>query len=349
VFWYSFARLRADWRKRGTSSIAGLTMHYAPSQSTFALVSALRPTLVAVSLIVHCLLPALGCRALRSRKTSDEGIAAARKLSLQGIDAQQRGQWDRAEMLFAAAILKCPSDERARCGYAESLWQRGQCDMAISHMEEAARLSGHDPERLVRLGQMYLERGSFVGAERQADVAIAANPQLAAAWALRGQVLQAKGNRTDALASFHRALSYQSSYPEVQLAIADIYAAENRPERALATLQSLESSFPRGQAPSSVLVGEALALRALSRHRDAARLLADAVRQTNPSADLLYELARTQALAGETGSARQTAIAALEREPQHVACAALMQELGPQPAVTTASAVGVVRPQGLGR
>jgi len=311
------------------------------------------PHLVTVSALLAVLLaPDAGCRVFRGHKVSDEGIAAARQLSLQGLDAQQRGQWDRAEMLFAAAILKCPSDERARCGYAESLWQRGQCDKAISHMEEATRLSGHDPERLVRLGHMYLARGNLAGAAKQADAAVAVNPQLAAAWALRGQVLQAQGHRGEALASFHRALSYQASYPEVQLAIADIYAAENRPERALATLQSLEANYPRGQAPTAVLVGEALALRALSRHGDAARLLADAIRQTNPSADLLYELARTQALAGETGLARQTALAGLDCQPQHVACAALLQELGAGSSVTPASAIGVAsapRPMSLPR
>jgi tetratricopeptide (TPR) repeat protein len=314
-------------------------MYYAATTSTIHAAA----TRIAIAAAFACaiVLPASGCRVFRGHKVSAESIAAARQLSLQGIDAQQRGQWDRAEMLFAAAILKCPNDERARCGYAESLWHHGQCDKAISHMEEAARLSGHDPERLVRLGQMYLVRGNLAGAGRQADAALSANPQLAAAWALRGQVLRAQGNRSETLASYHRALSYQAFYPEVQLAIAEIYAAENRPERALATLQSLESSYPRGQAPTAVLVGEALALRALSRHGDAARLLADAVRQTNPSADLLYELARTQALAGETGLARQTALAGLDCQPQHVACAALLQELGAGSAVRTASAIGV--------
>ena len=109
---------------------------------------------VAGSIVVGLLFCSTGCRAFRIHKVSDENIAAARQLSLQGIDSQQRGQWDRAETLFAAAILKCPSDERARYGYAESLWQRGAWQQAVEHMEEAVRLSGNDPERLVRLGQM---------------------------------------------------------------------------------------------------------------------------------------------------------------------------------------------------
>ena len=72
-------------------------------------------------------------------------------------------------------------------------------------MEEAVRLSGDDPDRLVRLGQMYRSRGDLSQASKQAAQAIAANPQLASAWALRGDVLLAQGSRSEALASFHRA------------------------------------------------------------------------------------------------------------------------------------------------
>src|SRR5262245_19137922 len=217
-----------------------------------------------------------GCRSFRSHKVSDESIAAARQLSLQGIDAQQRGHWDRAEMLFAAAILKCPGDERARFGYAESLWQRGAREQAVVHMEEAVRLSGNDPERLVRLGQMYRQSGDLPLAGREADRAIANNPTLASAWALRGQVWQGQGNRAEALTSYHRALSYQQPLPEVQLAVAEIYEQENRPQRALATLQALAATYPAGQVPPEVSHREGLALHALGRHQDGERALARA-------------------------------------------------------------------------
>jgi tetratricopeptide (TPR) repeat protein len=287
---------------------------------------------------------AAGCRVFRGHKVSDESIAAARQLSLQGIDAQQRGHWDRAEMLFAAAILKCPTDERARCGYAESLWQRGSYADAISHMEEAVRLSGHDPERLVRLGQMYRSRGDLAQASRMAEGAIAANPQLAAAWALRGEVLYAQGNRSEALASYHRALSYEPSLPAIQMAIADIYLAENRPQRALATLQELAGNSTLGPVPAAVLFREGLALSALARYRDAARVFGQAVEQGNPPPELLCELARAQMRAGEHGAARQSIALALNVYPRHLGCLALGQELGVSASgVATASAVGELR------
>src|SRR5438105_3225497 len=152
----------------------------------------LHPWPAICGILISTLAANSGCRAFRPHKVSGESIAAARQLSLQGIDAQQRGQWDQAESLFAAAILKCPSDERARAGYAESLWQRGASQQAVEHMQQSVRLSGDDPQQLVRLGQMVFVLGDVASAGQQADRAIAINPQLAAAWALRGQVLQAQ-------------------------------------------------------------------------------------------------------------------------------------------------------------
>jgi tetratricopeptide (TPR) repeat protein len=283
--------------------------------------------LLVIALLLTTLAPA-GCRVFRGQQVSDENIAEARRLSLQGLDAQQRGQWERAESLFAAAILKCPGDERARYGYAESLWQRRAWEQALSHMEEAVRLSGNDPERLVRLGQMYLAVGDLSRASQQAELALTANSQQFSAWALRGQVLQAQGDRSAALTSYHRALSFGSPLPEIQLAIAEIYTQENRPQRALATLQSLASSYPPGQTPREIVVREGLALRDLGRHQDAARTLARAAQYGNPPPALLAELARTQLLAGETEAARQSVAVGLASDPNHAGFAALAQELG---------------------
>jgi tetratricopeptide (TPR) repeat protein len=290
--------------------------------------------------ILFCLaaIVSVGCRSLRCPSAADASLAAARSLSLQALDAQQRGRPDEAEALFASAVEQCPSDERARHGYARSLWLRGAQDQAVAHMEEAVRLSGNDPERLVELGEMYLHRGELRRAGQHADRAIAANAQLAAAWALRGQVQQALGQRDAALASFHQALSLRASYPDVQLAIAAIYGEQNRPQRALATLQTLADSFPPGQVPDEVLVQEAFACRALGRYQDAAGKLALVCDSGAASADLYCELARTHLLAGDPAAARQVVQAALARDPQHAAGLTLASELGSRDEGAIASA-----------
>src|SRR5262245_49468246 len=110
-----------------------------------------------------------GCRSLRCPGSADASLAAARQTSLLAQEAQQRSQWEQAEALYASAIQQCPSDERARHGYAQALWQRGAQDEAVAQMEEAVRLSGSDPQRLVELGEMYLHRGELRRAGQHAD------------------------------------------------------------------------------------------------------------------------------------------------------------------------------------
>src|SRR5262249_8090783 len=118
---------------------------------------------------------------------------------------------------------------------------------------------------------------------------------------------------------------------EVQVAISQIYRQEGLPQCSLAMLQALSASFPPGQTPTDVLVQEGFALGALGRHQEAAHTLAQACRQCGgPSAALLYVLAQSQMLAGESDAARQTCVAALERVPNHAGCQALHQQWGTQ-------------------
>lgn len=310
----AYALLRAFASRRSTSP----AVSYAPAG---------RQRLAWVVLLA-ALISSAGCRSLCNYgKASDENISAARQLALQGMGAQQKGRWDQAESLYAAAVTRCPTDERARCGYAESLWQRGAHDEAVAHMEEAVRLSGADPERRVQLGNMYLSLGQLDRAAAQADTAIAANRHLPGAWALRGDIERAQGRTAEALASYHRALSLQEHYPEVQFALSELYSQQGRPQRALATLQSLGDDYPPGHVPPNVLYRQGLVLRQLGRYQDAAKAIAQASEKGEPSAELLYELARTQLLAGDPASASLANSAALARDPNFGPAQQLKSEL----------------------
>ena len=75
-----------------------------------------------------------GCACLHRDKV-DANVVSARQLSLRGIDAMQRDQWNDAETLFAEALRKNPADERAHQHFAELLWRRGQQQVAIRHQE----------------------------------------------------------------------------------------------------------------------------------------------------------------------------------------------------------------------
>ena len=258
-----------------------------------------------------------GCASL-ARNRTDENVVSARQLSLRGINASQQGQLREAEVFFSRASEMCPLDERIRYHYAETLWQLGSQQQAVAHMEEAVRLSGGNAELVVRLGDMYLACGDLQRAAIQAETAVGANRQLASAWALRGDVLRHMGRDEDALAGYHRALSYQPHYPRVQLATAEIYTHQARHARALATLRTLADGYPSGETPQQVMVLEGLALKELGRYEAAAEVLAAAAKQAVPSAELLLHLAETQWLAGDAANARltlQTAIAQSSQGP----------------------------------
>jgi tetratricopeptide (TPR) repeat protein len=276
----------------------------------------------------------LGC-ATFSRKKIDPDVVSGRQLSLQGMDAMRRGRLDEASSLLGQATDLCPMDERMRCHYAQTLWDLGQQEKAIEHMEQAVQLSGGDAELLVLLGDMYFARGDLSGASRQADMAIARNRQLACAWALRGDVLRRQDREDQALADYHRALSFQRSYPRVQMAVAEIYRAQCRYMRALATLRCLADGYAGNDRPQGVLFLEGLVLKDLGRYEEAVQSLSAAAKSGQPSRELLYHFAEAQMLAGDAGNARLTAeqgLATVPRSDSEVALEtqfqALQQRLG---------------------
>jgi tetratricopeptide (TPR) repeat protein len=268
----------------------------------------------------------IGCATFRRGPVSED-VVAARQLSMRGMDAMQRKQWEEAEALFATAVETNPSDERAHRRYAETLWQRGLRDSAIEHMEQSLRLSGGDADLLVQTGQMYFQQGDLDRAWRHTEEAIRTQRQFAGAWALRGDIQRRQERMGDAMASYHRAISYQPHYPHVQVALAEVYRQQGRADRALATLDGLVEQYGAEQAPTHVLALKGQALKSLGRFDDAVEVLARARNQSEPSIDLLHELAEAQWYAGDAASAGLTIHTALIRNPQHEPCQQLRNEI----------------------
>ncbi len=99
--------------------------------------------------------------------------------------------------------------------------------------------------------------------------------------------------------------------------IAETYRQLNEPERALLALQTLADRYPRGEEPQEVLLLEGLALSALSRYDDAARVLAQATQRERPTADLLCSLAQAELMAGRAPHAQYALEQALALDPNH--------------------------------
>lgn len=277
-----------------------------------------------------------GCACLHREKV-DANVVSARQLSLRGIDALERGQWDDAENLFASALQKNPADERAHRHIAEVMWHRGQIKDAIRHQEESVRLSGGDSSLLVELGEMYLQQGNVEAASECVDEAIDCNHQLCGAWALRGDIYRRRGEADRALECYHRALIHQPHFPHVQLAIADLYQSSGKSKRALATLDSLASRYSPEDVPQEVAYRRGLALKSLERYPEAIEALASATSRGEPTADMLFHLSEAQYQYGNTANARLAVQAALAQNPGHSASLRLRETIERQAQSLTAA------------
>jgi tetratricopeptide (TPR) repeat protein len=280
---------------------------------------------------MHC----AGCATFRRNPVS-ENVITARQLSLRGMEALQRNQLEEAEAFFSSAVETNPADERAHRRYAEVLWQRGHRALAVEHMERSLLLSGGDPELLIQAGEMYFQQGDLDRAWQHTEEAIRTKRHLASAWALRGDILHRRQQLDEAMASYHRALSYQAHYPQVQVSLAQVYRQKGRPGRCLATLDALVQQYGGAAPPTHVLVLKGQALKALGRYEDAVEVLTAARDQAEPSLDLLQSLAEAQWYAGDAANASLTIHAALTRNPQHRGCLHLYEAIQQQQRTLTA-------------
>lgn len=258
-----------------------------------------------------------GCALIGHERPVTKQLAESRQVSQRGITALERGDWQAGETLLAQSIKLCSVDPEPHYQYAEALWHRGAKEQALAEMQEALRLSGDNPTLAVRTGEMCIDLGKLDEAQRLADDSIDLDPHLAAGWALRGQVAQAQGRLDDALAYFHRALQFQRDNKLVLLLIAEVYRQQNRPDRALNTLQTLRDGFNPGEEPQRVLYLEGLAFFALGRYDDAVDSYTLALEREQPAAELYFRLAEAQLASGRPREAGQAVRTALAMEPSH--------------------------------
>lgn len=284
-----------------------------------------------------CVLLTSGCHSLRARRQTRE-LSDARQSSLRGAEKLQQHKLDEAELLFADALRSSSADERAQAGMAEVLWQRNESRKAIAHMSQAAIISGGSPDYLVRLGEMNLQQGELDQALEQADAALDGQRRHAGAWALRGKVLQQRGELQAAMSCYHRTLSEQPHWPEVQVALAQIYRQLGRPQRALATLDCMTDGKSGEQiSPQAwMLKGQALAdLGESSAANQCLRKAALCCRDDDT--DAILSLARLQMEFGDFVEARHCLARAIRHDPYNPAALQLQAALDRSSALTPPS------------
>lgn len=238
------------------------------------------------------------------------------------------GQWDVAEGLFSDALELTAADDRAHWGLAESLWQRGERQIALKHMEEAVRLSASDPRLMRRLGKMYLDLDRVADADRQSLAALQADRQSAEVWGLRGDCLVKLGDIEGALAAYHQALALQPDYSDVQLELAELYRQQGRYDRLLATIDRLQDTIGEGDVcPSRAHMLRGIALHQLQRYGDAQRCFQDAIASDPKNPEPHLHLAALLLEQGDAQSARAPLQQAITLSPQSPSAIALAQQV----------------------
>lgn len=282
--------------------------------------------------LLICLLgSSLGCTAIRQRRAQQVAHSTARQFSLRGIDALQSQKYEDAEALFSESLRHSPNDERAHWGLAEVLYQRGDRQTAAKHMQEAAKVSGNNPEMSVRLGQMHIDAGRVAEAIQQADLALSIDWQHAGAWELKGRALESAGKNGEAMEAYHRALMSQPNNAGVQLLLASLYQREGRPQRALATLERLSDSQNHQYCCASAYMIKGAALASLGQTEESRACLREASQLTDiQDPKLFLQLAQLQARNGDLADARSCLGRALNLQPDNPAALQVQRELEQQ-------------------
>ncbi|MEM6468980.1 MAG: tetratricopeptide repeat protein [Planctomycetota bacterium] len=268
-----------------------------------------------VAVLLACQLA--GCRTIQ--RIGDRGeVLDARKKSRLGMQALHQHRWQEAEQLFSEALTLSDGDDRAHRGIAETLWNRGETELALKHMQLAVKRSGSDPRLIGRLGAMYLEIGRLQDAEAQCDLALAAARDLPEVWTLHGDCLKARENREGALAAYHRALAIDPGLVSTKLRVAELYLGDDQYDRVLATLDQIDSSEEEAATPIRVHMLRGIAMRNLGRPELASKHFANAVERDPNRAEPHLQIAAIELEQGRIQLASRAVARAMELNPRLV-------------------------------
>ncbi len=279
-----------------------------------------------LALFAVVVLPAAGCSAWWTKGPIDEPMLQSRQLTMQATYAAQRGDTARAEALLLSAVDVCEGDADARRELAELLWQQERSVEALAMFDEAIDLAPEDHVLLVRRGELLREMGMNGEARRNADHALKLSSNFAPGWLLRARVAREFGNSPDAVHFYQRALDIvpedttvlqELAELQLNLAMAGGPEARTRLQMALASSQKLLEVVPPDTLPAERFAFHGVVCRELKRYEDAASMFGLACQRTPDNADLWYQLADCNQLAGNFNEARFAATRALRLNSAH--------------------------------
>lgn len=216
--------------------------------------------------------PALHAQAVQREITERFGI---------GLDAENRGQWDRAIPEFERIVALAPAEPQnstAHYDLALAYAHVGRDDDASTHLHAAIALDPGFLAAMANLISVDLRRGDLTDARSTADRFLAIAPDSARALYSRGIVALATGDSKTAQADFGRLLATNPSYA---VAHYDLGLAELQLGRASDALREFSASLDLSPSYARARFALATVLLRTGKRTDARAAFDRAARDAN--------------------------------------------------------------------
>ncbi len=162
-------------------------------------------------------------------------------------------------------------------------------------------LDPQNPQIHLRLAELYKERGQYIQADREYEQALAADPNLVAAYIGQGDAAMSMELYARAIERYQKALELQTGSRAIELRLAGAYVKDEQYDQARPLLEELLASDPENST-ALVLMGDLLlsegdAPGAIERYQAALK--------RNPTSEVQLKLARAYLAAGQLEEARR--------------------------------------------
>jgi Flp pilus assembly protein TadD len=150
---------------------------------------------------------------LHAMDVSPDSYVAANNL---GKAFELNGDKVRALVMYRRAVELEPRFPQSQFNYALALFDYGQTNDAVSHLQAAARLESHDPEIQHALGMIFIQHNYFADAANCFTNVLSAQPASATDHFDLACTLANLGHFTAAAAQFREALRLNPDFPEAK-------------------------------------------------------------------------------------------------------------------------------------
>lgn len=273
-----------------------------------------------------------GCAWVRAQaqRESDD----CQKLCSQADRAQESGQTDQADRLLNQALRKSPRDVEVQRQLAESLWNAGRQQEALSQMKRLSDEHSLDLRLAVILADWLASVGQYDQAMARLQPALMTEPIAPRALELKAEIETAQGSDEAALVTYQRLSHQEGSQAAALIQMGKIHLRRGQPDRAAPLFRTV-LMHPRATSAQQQMAQWELGVAYAQSERwsDAVAQMAPVAPLRNMTADDWHAVAYAYFRAGNLSESQDATNHALQIEPRHLAAqelAAVLWQTEPQ-------------------